>query len=100
MKRAVNSFLHEDGWKRAIPFVLLFTCCIEIYQYVPEMWDFYFGSLCAWGYMDMSTNPYLIIDTSHLSLFTQGSLAILIFHLMYYHSKNSMTCLKTLMFNL
>ena len=50
MKRLENTFLHEGGWKRAIPFVMLFAYCLTIYQFIPEMWDdFYFGSLSGWG---------------------------------------------------
>ena len=50
MKKVWNTFVREEGWVRALPFVLLFCYCLAVYQFVPEMWDdFYLGSLSAWG---------------------------------------------------
>lgn len=46
MNKAANTFLHEEGWKRAIPFALLFVYLLIIYQNVHVVWDDYsFASL-------------------------------------------------------
>ena len=46
MKKAVNTFLHEGGWLRALPFVMLFVYLLVIFQTVHIMWDDYsFASL-------------------------------------------------------
>ncbi len=46
MKKVVNTFLHEGGWLRALPFVMLFVYLLVIFQTVHILWDDYsFASL-------------------------------------------------------
>lgn len=50
MKKAVNTFLHEGGWLRAIPFAMLFIYLLAIFQTVHVVWDDYsFAALSLFG---------------------------------------------------
>ena len=50
MKKAANTFLHEGGWLRALPFALLFVYLLVIFQAVHVLWDDYsFAALSLFG---------------------------------------------------